>query len=213
MADIEINRHGQLPDTMQVKFRDLGDGNHAEVVAAVLVDENNRSFEIDEKVSAITTISVPHHEIHEGEMFISSYKSAEGADVADDGTLALLIRTSTKVCHFVFTATGGGDTEVELLENPTVSDAGTGLSEINLNRGSSETPGATTFHTPSITGGTLLFNTLVVGGQKNAASGGSLRPDVEWNLKTNEDYVVRATNRAGNAKPMSIIFEWYEEDA
>lgn len=167
---------------------------------------------IDEH-GGLTVIDFAHHEVHEGHMYIASRKSAEGADVADNGTLILQITTGTRYAHFTFNVGGGGDTEVEFLESPT-STGGTALQSHNLNRNGTMTPSCVVVHTPSISAaGTLLENFLIPGGVgANFSAGGMARKDTEWILKPSTKYAIRATNRGGSAQPMSIVAEWYEEE-
>ena len=169
--------------------------------------------ETDEVTGAAVVISIPHHEVHEGEMFEISYKSAEGGDIADNGTIAFLLRTGAKYDHLVFGGNAGGDAEVEFLEAVGVVAEGTAMAEQNMNRTSVRTAVTTAFRDPTIAGGTLLFNVLIPGGTGGNSAGGSgaVRVGTEWILAANQDYAIRLTNRAGNAQPMSLAAQWYEE--
>ena len=159
----------------------------------------------------LARILYPHHEVHGGSTYQVSYKSPDANPIADDGTIEILIRCAAKEAHCTFEIAGGGDTEVVLIENPTVTDAGTGLTEHNMKRRSTKTATVTAFHTPTTAGGTTLHNSFEPGGVKNFASGGTARQSSEWMFEPNEDYLIRGINRAGNAQPMSIVVQWYEE--
>lgn len=169
-------------------------------------------FEQDEITDSLVTIDIVHHETHEGEMFIASYKNADGAPVADNGTMDLQIYTGAKYCHTVFSATFGGDFEVAFYENPTTS-GGTSVAANNMNRNKGIVATAAVVHTPSVSNvGTLLFNIFEPGGQKVQAVGGATRSNSEWILLPERKYLLRATNRAGSTKDGSVVIQWYEED-
>ena len=164
-------------------------------------------------MGGVVTIDYAHHEVHEGHMFIASYKSPEGADVADNGTVILQITTGSRYDHFTFLVSSGGDTEVEVLEAPT-STGGTAIQSVAMNRNGMMTPASSVVHTPSISvAGILIEHYLLPGGVgANFSGGGMARKDTEWILKPRTKYAIRATNRAGSGQPMSMIFEWYEEE-
>lgn len=164
---------------------------------------------------ALVIISYPHHEVHAGSMFEVTYKAPDGAPLADDATIAFLLRTGAKFDHLVFGTNAGGDAELELLEAPTITDDGAALAELNMNRGSVKVAVTVVTLNPTVTvaTGTLLFNDFVPGGSGGNAQGGSgaVRQGTEWILAPNTAYVIRMTNRAGNAQPGALLAQWYEE--
>lgn len=172
---------------------------------------------VDREVWGLTTIDSVHRMVHKGRTFQASYKSPEGADIADNGNVTFLIKTGGREVHFAYSPAAGGDTELVFYEETTVSSNGTSVSRVNMNRRNSIfVPSVLVFHTPTVTGlGTLLQNILLPGGAGNPAAstpGGAFRSDTEWELKENTNYIVRIINRAGSAQPMSIGVQWYEID-
>lgn len=167
---------------------------------------------IDEE-GAVVVIDYPHHEVHEARMFHASYKSPEGGDIVDNGTIILQITSGLRIDHLLYFIAAGGDTEVEFLEAPTTS-GGTALQSHNTNRNGLMTPSSVVVHTPTVSAaGLLLDHFLVPGGiGANFSGGGSARRDTEWDLKPETKYVLRATNRSGGAQPMSLSLTWYEEE-
>lgn len=166
---------------------------------------------IDDVTGALAVIPTVHHEVPEGEMFTTSYFLAS---IADDATIMIRLLTgATKFAHLTFFVSCGADAQIELLENPTIDTPGTELVEYNNKRTSSESAEVQAFHTPTITGGTVLLTALLPGGTGGNSSGGLLRANTEFNLKQEEDYVIRLTNIGGNNQPVSIIATWYEESS
>ena len=159
-------------------------------------------------------IDFEHHEIHEGDTYDTSYLLAV---LANAGNLDLLLVTPAAILpHVVFSATCGGDADLLLYEATVTTNDGTPLPRRNKRRDSGKTAQVTSFHTPTVAGGsegTLLFSVFLPGGEKNQASGGSASSRSEWILKSSTKYLLRLTNRAGAGKRASINAEWYEEDA
>jgi hypothetical protein len=160
----------------------------------------------------LTVIDYPHHEIHEGNMFFASYKSPDASPIADDGTLFLQLTTGAlRTGHLSFAVSSGGDCEVELLEVGGTS-VGTPIQSHNMNRQSDNTPEGAVVVNPTIADdGIQLMNFLVPGGSGGNAGGGSMRLGTEWNLKLNQEYALRVTNRAGTTQQVSAALQWYEE--
>lgn len=156
---------------------------------------------------AVVTIDYPHHEIHEGEMFeVTHYDAA----LADDGELIVGSPDPIgAIAHFTFAGQCGGDAILELIEDATPSD---GVAKVvrNMNRNVADGFNATT--DPTLAGGTVIAGpVLLPGGTGGQAGGGSLgtRPGLEWNCDPALHYAVRLTNISGQARPASIIVNFY----
>lgn len=170
------------------------------------------SAAIDTVTGVLITVPYEHHEIHEGNTFTTGYRSPDGSDIADNGIITILIRVPAGIeAHMLFSGAAGGDAEPQLYEGVTVTGAGTALTEFNLKRSSTKASGVTTFHTPTISGGTLLLDSFLPGGTGGSTFGGVQTSRSEWNLKASTDYAARIINRAGTAQPLSIQIEWYEK--
>lgn len=170
---------------------------------------------VDDITGALATISTPHHEVHEGETFQSSYKSPDANPIADDASIDILLQTGgTEYGHLTFDIASGGTAEILLYEDTIVNNVGTALAENNMKRYSANVATTTATHTPTVANvGTLLHNSLLPGGAGPGQNrtGGTVRVDTEWPLRLNTNYLIRGINRAGNAQPMSNVVQWYEE--
>jgi hypothetical protein len=184
---------------------------HVSGTVALAADEEGDGFERDETTGALTIITVPHHEIHEGETHLCSYKTPDGAPLADNATIAFVVTVGAKECHMTAAGAVGGDFEGELREDVTYT-GGTAVAIFNKKRSSSEGATATVVRDPTITdAGTLLENRFVPGGTGPQAVGGVGGQRAEWILEPGRVYLYRITNRAGNNQPGSLVLEWYEE--
>lgn len=155
-------------------------------------------------------ISPVHQRIHEGVFF-----QADRVDTAvvNDGTVDLLVRIPSTLAsaHMRFRMGAGGDAEVELYENPTVTAPGTANSIQNRNRVLNTSPEVTVFHTSTLAGdGTLIAQEIIPGGNFFITAGGAISSFEEWVLKPDEDYLFRVINKAGSDQPVSASLDWYE---
>ncbi len=206
MARRDMGLGESLPSSWKIRYEEIAPGVFVRMVAVHPIDD----------ISGFSGfISVGHSKIHGGDAFDVSHKSAEGADVANDADLDMLLVTTTATAHMVFGIQAGGDCEVLFYEDTVTTGDGTAILEANLNRTSTNVATVTATYTPTVAGGvegTLLHNSLIAGGTGGNASGGSaaIRWDAEWVLATGKKYMIRATNRAGGAKPISIVAQWYE---
>ena len=168
---------------------------------------------VDKVTSAFKIVSYPHHAVHDGEMYQSSYKSLEGSDVADNASIDILINTGADfIDHVTFVAAAGGDAELELFEYTEVSAPGTVIASNNMNRNGGKHPSTVVSIGPTIDADGFRFhNSLLPGGTGGNAAGGIARANTEWNYIPDTNYLARITNRSGNAKPMSVITQWYEK--
>lgn len=171
---------------------------------------------VDELTSALVVIDNAHHEIHEGETAIVSYKSPDASPLADNATIAFLITTGAREAHVVARLGFGGDCEIEIYEGTTYTGGtGTAMTVLAKNRNLPLRAGyATVRRDITVTGvGTLLFNFFFPGGSGGNAQGVSDDTRDEWPFKPSTNYMIRVTNRAGNAQPGALAIEWYEEPA
>ena len=183
--------------------------------SVVIVGGGRRA--LDEVTQKPILIDFVHHEVHEGNTFQASQKTADASPIADDASYDMLIITGNEAeAHLVFGAAAGGTAEVILYKNTTVSDNGAqiavqnmrqSLHGVNLNT-------VLVYTTPTITlvGNQMNIQLLPGGsGPGQGTSGGTVREGTEWVLQPNTNYLVRVTNRSGNAQPISIMTQWYEK--
>ena len=180
--------------------------------AVQLVDAGGTLVGVDDIVHSLQVIDVLHHEIHEGNTFFISFKTANAAPIADDAALIFAITTGTKTLHVVSNGASGGDAEKEILEGATIT-GGAATTVFNRDRTSTAvTNVAAVVLNPTVnTDGTRIDHQFIPGGTGGQTVGGSGGTRNEWIFKPSTVYVVRLTNRAGTAQPASLAIEWYEE--
>jgi len=181
------------------------------VAIAASETDDTQTFAFDETTGAMVTIGVPHHEIHEGETFITTYKTPDGTPLSDNATIEFIVVCAAKEAHMAARAAVGGDFEAGMFEGSTHSD-GTAQEIFNKKRSSMESPTLTVIRDPTVTDdGTLIENEFIPGGTGPRAFGGAAQQRAEWILAPTRTYLFRITNRAGNNQPGSLALEWYEE--
>jgi hypothetical protein len=161
-----------------------------------------------------TTVNETEQRGHAGQAFTFTHLD-EG--VANNASSDTLIVTDGFQSHLTFSAAGGGDIYVEIFEDAITSSTGSGLSMFNVNRNSILTPKSQAFHLPTITStGTLLKKIFVPGGSGGRSSGsigaGPVRDGAEIILKKYTNYLIRITNKSGQAKTISGDFILYERN-
>lgn len=162
----------------------------------------------DENRSQVVT-KAEHYRIHEGQTFSSGF---EGAAVADDGALDLLL-TTDEIAHMTWAAYGTGTSEYAVYEDAEVSAVGAALTEVNLNRNSPLTASMVATSGPTVTSvGTKLFGGFF-GGLGGGGEGLGRSDGGELVLKPSTIYLLRITNRSGGAQDMSVRASWYESPA
>jgi len=146
-----------------------------------------------------------HEEIHEGKHFVTTYAAVKN----NAETIVLLLTTpdNTAVAHLLTKLRSSGEANFVLSENPTVSNVGTALTEINRNRNSANTAGVVVTHTPTTSdAGTVIYTEHQGSGQQRGAD---VRGDNEFVLKQNEQYLLTITSEAAS-NDLSVILDWYE---
>ena len=96
-----------------------------------------------------------------------------------------------------------------LYEGATTS-GGTALTEVNLNRNSTNTSNGAAVLNPTVSStGTLLGQYVLIGGVKKKATGGDLA-SVSMLLKPLTTYLLRMTNVSGADQAAEMTITWYE---
>lgn len=167
----------------------------------------------DGVANALKTITYPHSETHSGSNFIYS----ELVTIADTATRDILIVTpnsATKKAHLEGAINCIFECNIKWYEGTTVSNAGTGVTELNLNRSSTKTADTVLTHTPTVSGVGTLLQEYQIGNAGSAGGrndfGGSLQQRSEWVLDDSATkYLLRITS-AQDANDISIYLSWYE---
>ncbi len=182
-----------------------------ELVTGIDPETGESVLLVDTLSGAQVGIDLHHYRIHSGHDFFTSYKTPDASALADNASLSFGVTTGGARIHLVARGAIGGDFEGLLYEG-SVWTGGTGQDIFNKRRDSLITTTASVVRDPTVSNvGTLLENEFIPGGIGPQAVGGSAGQDMEWILAPNRKYLVRITNRAGNAQPASLALEWYEE--
>lgn len=166
----------------------------------------------DSIIPARITITEPHWIVHQGRMFLAQY---ENGALGNDGTLDILISTGDATVHLqgVEIAVGGGPDRLQIYEGVTTSNDGTGLTVLNKNRRSSNTPDAALYHTPTVTDlGTELDDIVFITAGRRAGAVSVVGRGEEWVLQPNTKYLIRLTNQSGGVQQAQLHVLFYEPD-
>ena len=158
----------------------------------------------DKNTGALVTIDYAHHEIHDGDMFKTTYN----ADKSMGDNLDILIVTpNTRVYpHIAWEIGNESEAQMYVYEGTTTSSNGTAVTVTNKDRNSLKTSGVLAFHTPTFGSvGTEIFN-WHSGSGKGGGSGN--REETEAILKQNTKYLYRVNAVA--AGWVAVRLTWYD---
>jgi hypothetical protein len=179
----------------------------------VVIDEfGNQSQQLGDNSfqGAPVTIDIAHHEIHCGDMYVTT-RTVDLANGASD-VLHIVVPNETgtnltmKKYHTLVSFESEAESEMSIYESPTTSNDGTPLTKINRERNSTFTSNLGIFHTPtSSIDGTIIYSKHIGNG---VSIGGGGRSE-EFVLKNNTKYLVRLTNFAAGANHISWEINHY----
>jgi hypothetical protein len=179
----------------------------------VIYSVNGQALNYDDRSNSLVVSTLFDQAVNEEKMWDATY--ATPSTIADNASLDMLIIVPANIkVDMVMSSTGGGDSEIFFYENAVVSNNGTPLPIVNLNRNSVGTPALQLFITPTITNaGNQLSNFFVPGGTGPHSSGNIAAAGRKWIFKANTIYLLRTYNRAGAAKRMGCGANWTESQA
>jgi len=212
-TDVILRQHEAVPADMKSWYKRLTNGTHALVTYNASIIRVNCPDDDDDGDGgigdglAMQTIDYAHEKAHGGLMFSISHVYLA---VADSSHANLLIAgPPDSEFHIRAVVSGGGEFRLSFYEDTTVSNPGTEIPVINMNRRSSNSAPLRAFYGPTITAlGNLLQEGLLPAGTVGRAVGASVRSESEW-IFTNKMYLLRATNISGQARNCSINVEGY----
>jgi len=173
-------------------------------------DQWQRQFDaIDD---AVTTILAEHRMVHKGRLFSTFIKTSIDADAS----YYVGIQTGTKIPHLkqAWISTDAEKITIELIEGATFTD-GDAVPVFNRNRNSDETPEVTVAKGVSSVSGGMVIDTDYIGGGASGgpfamALGSEVAGVTEWNLKPNENYVLKFSNKGASTATVLVKLIWYE---
>lgn len=186
------------------------DGSNNLQTSSLLRDKTGTVAKLDATTGAIETIDYAHHEIHSGShFFYTDYDSDVDTGAPKYYRITTIDRANWS--HLILTLYSEGAGTWELFENPTVNNAGSTATVFNSNRNSSTTATLVVATDPTSTADGTRMKVWRTGSGTTAPSrvGTESRNDIEIILKQNEDYFLKFTPDADNAKT-KIELEWYE---
>jgi len=158
---------------------------------------------------ALVVIDADHKMIQDSNMWVSSYLKA-GLLAAGSFFIHLKVPADSNP-HVSFFISVEAECSWFFYENPTLTNDGTALSEVSVNRQDVGVSGMQVYRDPVITGnGTLLETGKIGGGNRVRAAGGTTQGAGWWLLKKSESYLVRVDNDDGVARDISIAIKWHE---
>jgi len=173
-------------------------------------DQWQRQFDAID--NAINVILAEHRIVHKGRLFSTFIKT----EIDADASYHIGIQTGTKIPHLkqARISTDAEKVTVELVEGATFTD-GDAAPVFNRNRNSDETPEVNVVEgVSSVSGGTIIDTDYIGGGSSGGpfamALGSEVAGVTEWNLKPNENYVLKLLNEGAASATVLVKLIWYE---
>lgn len=202
-----------MPDFSSLIRRKIRGGYIDPIIGVVAIqDSSGDQVGIDSTVSALQTISVEHHEIHEGEHFFCS-DDDQDVDTGANKYWHIKAFDSGIRCHFRFQVSSSLNGTIRFYENPDLSADGNKLTCFNNDRNSGNKARTSLYADPGINdAGTQLFVQVMGsdGINANGSDGGLVVRDDEIILKQAESYLIEFDTESDNNR-VSFLAEFYEE--
>lgn len=155
-------------------------------------------------------IDVNHLRMHEGRGFYAYHLNPYSSMLAAGASIDIAIAwASGKTPHLIYSANCGGDAEIYMYENATVT-GGTSFTALNRNRTSATTSSTAILINPTVSSlGTKLHGEFIAGGIGKKAGGGDAYAS-EQVLDDLTTYLFRLTNVNRTSHMAHLYLEWYE---
>jgi len=176
----------------------------------VIITDGTTDAFVEPSSQGLTTSRAIHKRVDNSNQWIASYRWAAVASAAD---VFFHIKVgATKNPHGVVRISTGAAITYYVYENPTLTNDGTALDNVNQNRQIVIAPGTACYIDPTITanGFQLEIGTFGTAG-KFTATGEQVENGGYFLLKKSEDYLVRVTNDDEAAQDISMAYMWHEE--
>jgi len=165
--------------------------------------------------SGLVVYDKPYDRLVSGKMFqAGSYI----ADLADGGSVGILIAVGSESLHLDLDARTDGDAVLEFFEDVAISNSGTSLPIYNVNRTSTNTMNSTLWINPTVTtSGNMLYSALFLGGSgvstKFVSPNMSIAPEaLDWLLCAGSAYWIKFTNKAYRGINLDYNFYMHEHN-
>lgn len=163
---------------------------------------------IDDLTKTLAIIPVSQCQLHIGRLFGASLFNEAVVGAASVDVLLRVSSLQDMYLDIFFSATG--DTLCEMFEAPTTSADGTSLPLTNRNSTSAIVPATLAFTGPTITSPGTRTSVLFVPGGSGGNSPGAALGSVAAAVLSEGDWLMRVTNRTGQAQDINTILTFYE---
>jgi len=169
---------------------------------------DKQPFSIDQMTGAANFIGAIHYHVHEQKHFTCTDIDL---DVDASAPKEWLIKTPSNPIrvHFVSSIITSVAAQVYFYEGVTVSSTGTELPIWNNDRSSGVSSNVKWYKDPTVTDYGTQLDVQWIPGEKVGKIGAVSRPQTEWILKPDEQYLIRVIPEFDNAK-VSVVIEFYE---
>ena len=181
----------------------------ANPVIAGIYDAAGNRVELDSVEPVMPTIEFEHHMVHDGQSFTCDDYDSE-VDIAAPKYWHIITPNTLARVHIKMTLISDTPGLAEFFENPTTTGNGVALTIYNNDRNSTVATTALIYRDPTVTlDGARLAADLLGTNNPKTRFGGATREQAEWIFKQNEQYLLKFTTDANDAR-VAVQIEYYE---
>ena len=176
----------------------------------VLLSDGATTAHVDPETGGLTVSRAVHRRVMQSNTWITSYIKVA---LAAGASFFLHLKVdATLNAHVNFTVQCEAKVYYFFYEDPTLTDDGTALTEVCINRQDVGVATMEVFRDPTITANGLLLETGLIGSVGHfTAAGGQADLGGYWLLEKAESYLIRVDNLDAAAKDIAISVVWHEE--
>ena len=178
----------------------IGGTTDDNTVIPIHIEPSSKAFQVSRAI---------HYRVMHSNQWMS-HKTFIAIPNANSRWLHVKVHADTN-CHLGFKVTTESKAWYYIYENPTLTNDGTAIDRVAINR---ETPTASqtlVYHTPTITNtGTQLESGMIGGEGRADDSPGTSASAGYWLLKKGESYLIGVNNQDANAKDINVMVSWHE---
>ena len=175
----------------------------------VVIGDKNSTDNLNLHNGAATAIMYAHEKVHDGE----TYRVCTlNISVADGASMNILIKPGTEI-HLTGVVSAEGKSYIFFYRNPTYT-GGTAATIINMRDiDPNACDNCEVLINPTVSDvGDELECALLNGGSGPQSVGSEIRQGTEWNLDSNNEYLISVINVSGQVKDLNINIQWYEDE-
>lgn len=207
-TEVQVTAGGNFKTSLEELESDISVNSNTQLKTTIF-DSSGEEAGVDSVSSALKTIDVVHHEIHESNHYF--YTDWLELDATETLEIIYEVPNTTTRIHSLLAVSSTAQVEIDAYEGAIAGTDGTEVTPLNSDRDSANTAEVIIRLDPTVTNDGDVLYSFSLGTGTNPASirGGGVSREDEIMLRTNTKYLVRFTSNT-NSNRIGYRFFWYE---